>query len=105
MLQQAGIAFWIIVAGLVSLVVGLTGVVFGWHRQAEVIEPTEPPPPDSILRLSELPDLHGEPTVSTLYSDPRAYGPSGARLDPRDQARRLPSDRPRLGQARKAVHP
>jgi hypothetical protein len=99
MLHQAAIAFWIIVAGLVSLVVGLTGVVFGWHRETQVIEPAEPPPADSILRLSELPDLHGEPTVSTLHSDPRVYGPSGARLDLRDRARQQSSDRPTLGQA------
>ncbi len=105
MLYQIGIAFWMMLAGIVSLVVGLTGILFGWNREDEVQGSNGPGEPDSILRVSELPDLHDETRIRAMYSSPRLIGSDRPRLDVRDQLRRLPSDRPTLGQARPALHP
>jgi hypothetical protein len=101
MLAQIGMAFWLILAGMVSLIVGLTGVVFGWHHEDER-KPPEAAVPDSILRVSELSNLHDEPTLRAMYSSPRLRGLDNDRLDPQDQTRRLSSDRPPLGQT---LHP
>jgi hypothetical protein len=36
MLYQIGIAVWVMLAGIVNLVVGLTGILYGWNREDEV---------------------------------------------------------------------
>jgi hypothetical protein len=56
---------------------------------------------ESTDAIVEMQDLHGRPFAARVWQQ----GSGRARLDPRDQARRLPPDRPARGQARAAVHP